>query len=385
MAEQQQKPTWPLAENVALLVDGNLTALLTGTIVAIALAALHLPFINPKMIIAWLALGSVITLSRLFLHILYRRNHARFSTRAWLRIFLLGIFLSGVFWGLAGGFVFPQNTAEHAAFTAFALAGLCAGALTVYTTVPFAFTLFAVPTLLPFIARLIARNDSDLLIMAGMVSIFLIALLVSSHRTYRTLGTMLLLRLKNMELERQARRDGLVDLLNHREFRRRLDNIIADDPMSLGGCGLAFVDLDGFKQVNDTAGHLVGDELLCRIADVLKTTAGDSAVTARLGGDEFGLLLHPIQRNQMMATAEKLREAIANTEIRADGRCHRVEASIGVAFSQGKEISAADLLTAADAACYAAKASGRNQVKLEMVSGNEKVTKLDDHRRANRV
>jgi len=382
MAYQEQKPIWPLAEKVALLADSTIIALLAGTVTAIALAALHLPFIQPVVIISWLALGSVITLSRLMLHILYRRNHRRFSTQTWLRISLAGIFLSGVFWGLAGGVVFPQNTAEHAVFTAFALSGLCAGALTVYTTVPFAFTLFAIPTLLPFIGRLLMHHDQDFTIMAGMASIFLVALLVSSHRTHSTLGAMLRLRSKNIDLEYQARRDGLVDLLNHREFRRRLDNIMEQYSALLDGCGLLFVDLDGFKQVNDTAGHLAGDQLLCQIADVLKIAGGDKAVAARLGGDEFALLLHPTQRDQVMSVAENIRRAIANTEVEANGRHHRVEASIGVAFSQGQKISAADLLSAADQACYSAKANGRNQVILKMLSNPKKVTKLADHRRA---
>jgi diguanylate cyclase (GGDEF)-like protein len=382
MADQEQKQAWPLAERVAMLVDGTITALITGTIIAIALAAMHLPFIQPALIISWLALGTVITSSRLILHILYRKNHERFSTQAWLRIFLAGIFFSGVFWGLAGGVVFPQNTAEHAAFTAFALVGLCAGALNTYTTVPFAFALFAVPTLLPFIARLLIHNDPDFTLIAGMVGIFMIALLFTSHRVYRALGAMLRLRSKNAELEYQARRDGLVDLLNHREFRRQLDNIIEEDPTLLDGCGLIFVDLDGFKQVNDTAGHLVGDQLLCQIADVLKISAGDAAIAARLGGDEFGLLLHPIQRGQVMTVAEEIRQAIADTEVNANGQPNRVEASIGVAFSRGKTVSSADLLSAADEACYFAKANGRNQVRLHMLSDTEKVTKLADHRRA---
>lgn len=382
MAEQQQKPSWPLAEKVAMLVDGTVTALLAGTFTAIALAALHLPFVQPAIIIAWLTLGAVITLSRLLLHLLYRRNHERFSIQTWLRIFLVGIFLSGVFWGLAATVVFPQNTGEHVVFIAFTLAGLCAGALTVYTTVPFAFTLFAIPTLVPFIGRLLLHNDRDFTIMAAMVGIFLVALLVSSHRSHQTLATMLRLRLKNVELEHQARRDGLVDLLNHREFRRRLDNIVTQDPALAGGCGLVFVDLDGFKQLNDTAGHSVGDLLLCRIADVLKISAGDSAVAARLGGDEFALLFHPVRREQVMSIAEDIRQAIANTGVSGNGQRHSVEASIGVAFSQGHAVSPGELLSVADAACYAAKASGRNQVKLQTLTIQDKVANLADHRRA---
>ncbi|MEE8306862.1 MAG: GGDEF domain-containing protein, partial [Gammaproteobacteria bacterium] len=120
----------------------------------------------------------------------------------------------------------------------------------------------------------------------------------------------------------------------------------------------------------------------CQIANVLKISAGDAAVAARLGGDEFGLLLHPIQRGQVMIVAEEIRQAIADTEVDANGQPHRVEASIGVAFSQRKTASSADLLSAADEACYSAKANGRNQVRLRMLSDPEKVTRLADHRRA---
>ena len=86
-----------------------------------------------------------------------------------------------------------------------------------------------------------------------------------------------------------------------------------------------------------------------------------------------------------MAIAEKIRQAIANTEVSSNGKPHRVEASIGVAFARGKRLSSAELLAAADEACYTAKANGRNQVKLSMLSNRENVTKLADHRRATRA
>jgi diguanylate cyclase (GGDEF)-like protein len=382
MAEQQQESSWPLAEKVALLVDGNLVALAAGTLVAIVLAVAHLKTVALETLVAWLALGTLITGSRLVLHILYRRDCHRFVTETWLAVFLIGIFLSGAFWGLAGAVVFPNATVEQAALIAFSLGGMCAGAVSVYSAVPYAFQLFAIPSILPFVASLLVRNEPVYWVLASVATIFLVAISYSAYRAQRTLGTLLGLRLANADLKHQATHDGLVDLLNHREFRRRLDNTLTLDPRLEGGCGLIFVDLDSFKQVNDTAGHLVGDQLLCQIADALKACS-DSVAAARLGGDEFALLLHPMPQKGVMEIAQRIRKTIAETEVTALGQPHSVGASIGVAVARGIQVSPADLLLAADTACYSAKAAGRNQVHMRTLNSKATVTALADRRRAN--
>ena len=367
MAEKENQ-NWPLGERIELLFGGNRIALAVGMGTALALAVMHLSFIGGDKILVWLCFGVVITAARLALQISYQRNRNRFAEPVWLRLFLAGVFASGLFWGVAGALFLPVDAPEHVLFVAFALAGLCAGAVSVYSAVPSAFVLFAVPTLLPFMGRLIFTGEPTLQIMALMTGVFLFALSWAARGAYRTLSDIISLRLANEELARQATRDGLVDLLNHREFRRRLDRVLSEDPTLEKGCGLIFVDLDAFKNVNDTAGHLVGDELLLSISEVLKSPDAHPAAAARIGGDEFALLVHPVNLERAGQIGEWLREEIGNCQVVAAGREHSVGASVGVAFAQRGEFSAAEILKAADTACYEAKSSGRNRVRVSVLT-----------------
>ena len=128
-------------------------------------------------------------------------------------------------------------------------------------------------------------------------------------------------------------------------------------------CAL-FIDLDRFKQVNDTGGHAAGDALLRDLALRLSGQLRKSDTVARLGGDEFAVLLPmcPIPRAQVLA--EQLRAAVDAYRLHWEGNSYSVGASIGLVAVNGTHASAADVLSAADKACYEAKRCGRNQVAL---------------------
>src|SRR6267378_3184430 len=125
-----------------------------------------------------------------------------------------------------------------------------------------------------------------------------------------------------------------------------------------------YIDLDQFKIVNNTCGHSAGDQLLRQLAHLLQTTLRKDDLLARLGGDEFGVLLFDCDEEQACQVAEKLRETVAGFRFFWDSRIFTVGASIGVVPIGGDSIPLATVLSAADAACYAAKDSGRNQVQV---------------------
>jgi diguanylate cyclase (GGDEF)-like protein len=125
-----------------------------------------------------------------------------------------------------------------------------------------------------------------------------------------------------------------------------------------------YIDLDQFKIVNDTCGHSAGDQLLRQLAHLLQTTLRKGDVLARLGGDEFGVLLIGCDPEQACQVAEKLRATVATFRFFWDSRVFTVGASIGVVPIDGDAVPLATVLSAADAACYAAKDSGRNQVQV---------------------
>jgi diguanylate cyclase (GGDEF)-like protein len=127
---------------------------------------------------------------------------------------------------------------------------------------------------------------------------------------------------------------------------------------------MCYLDLDQFKVVNDTCGHLAGDALLRQLGDLLKQQVRKTDVLARLGGDEFGILMSHCHIKQALITCEKLRDSICNFLFVWDDRSFRISVSIGIAPINENCGNAVDILKESDAACYAAKEKGRNRIHV---------------------
>ncbi|WP_439510356.1 ammonium transporter [Marinimicrobium koreense] len=164
------------------------------------------------------------------------------------------------------------------------------------------------------------------------------------------------------ELTHQAAHDALTGLLNRAEFERRLERLMQEDPE--GSHVLCYLDLDQFKVVNDTCGHIAGDELLRQLAVLFQSRVRDSDVLARLGGDEFGIVLNNCGVDEALQVADSIRELVEDFRFSWESKTFAVGVSIGLVPIEhyGKGLS--PLLGAADAACYAAKDGGRNRVHV---------------------
>ena len=159
-----------------------------------------------------------------------------------------------------------------------------------------------------------------------------------------------------------ASHDRLTGLVNRAAFEAMLEEATTK-AAEMPFCAL-FIDLDRFKQVNDTGGHAAGDALLRDVAHALAAQLRKSDTVARLGGDEFAVLLPQCPVGRSRELAEKLRAAVDGYRLSWEGETYSVGASIGLVAVNGAHANAAEVLKAADAACYAAKRSGRNQVAL---------------------
>lgn len=156
--------------------------------------------------------------------------------------------------------------------------------------------------------------------------------------------------------------DSLTGLANRAAFEVLLEDATtraAQEPF----CAL-FIDLDRFKQVNDTGGHAAGDALLRDVAHELAAHVRKSDTVARLGGDEFAVLLSQCPLSQAQTIAEKLRSAVVDYRLTWEGNSFSVGASIGLVRVDTTFATAADVLRAADVACYSAKQQGRNCVAV---------------------
>jgi len=169
----------------------------------------------------------------------------------------------------------------------------------------------------------------------------------------------------------QARHDALTGLANRREFEQHLEQALQSARDEGQPHALCYLDLDQFKIVNDTCGHMAGDELLRQVTGLFQAQIRKSDLLARLGGDEFGILLHQCDLNQAEQVANTLREALCRLQFSWQTNMFTIGVSIGlVAITQTSE-SLTELLMAADAACYAAKNQGRNRVHIFRVDDQD--------------
>lgn len=167
-----------------------------------------------------------------------------------------------------------------------------------------------------------------------------------------------------LAMQHAARHDDLTGLVNRREFQSHLRALFESRHTDDGPHALIYLDLDQFKIVNDTCGHLAGDELLRQIGHCLMQRVNPPDLIARLGSDEFGVLLRNTSIETAHDFAESLCKAIAAQRFTWAERTFEVTASVGLCAINRDTLSAEEALSAADAACYVAKDQGRNRTQV---------------------
>jgi len=188
---------------------------------------------------------------------------------------------------------------------------------------------------------------------------------------HRTAGTILVFRdvtatrALAKQLAHQARHDSLTGLINRREFEARLQEILAQvHRYPAQHHWLCYIDLDQFKLINDTCGHLAGDELLKQISGHLRREVRETDLVARMGGDEFAILLRNCETEGAHEIVERIRLVLHEQRFAWENRIFTSSASIGMVPINAASGSPYDLLSAADKACYIAKDQGRNRVHV---------------------
>lgn len=173
------------------------------------------------------------------------------------------------------------------------------------------------------------------------------------------------------QIQQQALTDALTGCYNRRSFEMQFDREMQMAKRQHQPLSLIMLDLDRFKQLNDSVGHDAGDEALRQLADCFKQELRGVDSAARFGGDEFALILPQAYAEGALIVAERLRARIANIQLRGFGN---LSASMGIATFPLHGSSRTDLVQAADAALYEAKRTGRNRVCVfEPTSGDEKL------------
>ncbi|BDE05888.1 hypothetical protein WPS_11640 [Vulcanimicrobium alpinum] len=216
----------------------------------------------------------------------------------------------------------------------------------------------------PANARAPRRGAGHLRAAAGMIDVAYVASPIDAEDG----GTVIVMRDVThenriaMRLSFEAAHDPLTGLPNRRAIVERLEEAVAGARERGEHHSIAFLDLDRFKVVNDRFGHAVGDRLLREVGRMMGRIVRNGDVLARIGGDEFALLLPNCRVEDALRVVEKTREAVEAYRIEHEGQALAVGVSIGVAAIDAETRSAEAALAAEDAACYLAKAAGRNAV-----------------------
>lgn len=173
------------------------------------------------------------------------------------------------------------------------------------------------------------------------------------------------------KIERQAITDYLTELYNRRYFTGRLEEEVAKIKRNKNShTAILMFDLDKFKQINDTMGHLAGDTVIKKFADIIRNNLRVSDIAGRIGGEEFALILPDTDLTSAEIMANRLREEIFNTTVEYENKTIRFTVSIGVTSLSPEDCGSDCVLSRADVALYSAKEHGRNNVQISKpVSG----------------
>lgn len=173
------------------------------------------------------------------------------------------------------------------------------------------------------------------------------------------------------QLSYQASHDDLTGLVNRREFERILAKTVNSAEPGKHEHTLCYMDLDQFKIVNDTCGHIAGDELLRQFGAILRGRIRDTDTVARLGGDEFGILFERCSAEVAQRIVESLLNRVKEFRFVWQDNAFDVGVSVGLVSINSSEQSITEILSAADLACYAAKDAGRHRVHVYHLEDDE--------------
>jgi len=182
-----------------------------------------------------------------------------------------------------------------------------------------------------------------------------------------------------------ANHDVLTDLINREQFKVHLEHALASVLDCAVEHALVYVDLDQFKIINDTCGHLAGDELLKQIGMLIKSILGEADYISRMGGDEFGILLMDCTLQEATAMASRVHEAIKLHRFLWNSQTFTVSSCIGLVQINSSSSTVEELLASADMACFAAKDKGRSYIQVYDLNDEDLTQRRDQMHWASRI
>ncbi len=296
----------------------------------------------------------------------------------WSYLFIAGSFLSGLSWGLVGSPLLLPDASEQQALIMVVLAGVCAGSVPAFSPIRSAALAFLIPALMPLTLGFIVTQTDIHLFLVITFSAFFLYLILLSFKTHKIIKNSIQLQfenaslvmhlsdaknrleLTNSRLKQDATHDPLTHVANRSLFEANFEKAVKHAASEHKILALLYLDLDGFKNINDTYGHEAGDQLLLIVVARLKNALRGKDILSRLGGDELAIILENIENVQAVAdVAERIRETVRepimlkNIEV-------QVHVSIGIAIYPTDGNDTNTLLRVADRSMYYVKDHGGN-------------------------
>jgi len=347
---------------------GVVTSIICASVVLVGL----LETIPHRILYSWYGFLVFLNLSRLVIAYAYKfnKNHAN-NVRLWHDLFILSSLIGGLSWGLLGWFIFTAAGGIELTLSILVMVGISAGAVAILSAVLWASFAFLTAAIAPFMIKALffklpIYSWFDLALFA-----YYWYLLVLCVKTHRLIKESVQLRFENdalvqnlssvnKKLAHMATHDPLTKIDNRRLFYVNVAHAIKRAKRNKELMGLLFIDLDGFKEVNDSFGHNIGDELLLVVVERLRSALRASDIIARIGGDEFTVILEQIHEKANIGriaheTCMKIAEPIKINEFTMG-----VSASIGISIYPVDGTDTESLVKAADDAMYHVKTHGRN-------------------------
>lgn len=291
-------------------------------------------------------------------------------------------FAVGALWAIAAFVLFPVGGPEERAALVILLTGLCAGSVSFFSSSPGVSMAFYVPFMLTLLGQALTFMAPRAPVLPAAIAMFLASALLFTQASWGQFVEHVRVLVERDLLLQEAERSGvqlelmlsqmsdlamvdeLTGLKNRRAFFDDIESVIAGSRRRGKPVAIALLDLDHFKDVNDTHGHSIGDEVLREVAHRIEETLRQEQIVGRIGGEEFVVLLPDTSPQQALIAVERVRKAIGDTPISAtDGVRVSVTVSGGIApLLDGMTVAIS--MQQADKAMYRAKALGRNRVEV---------------------
>ncbi|MGW8248234.1 MAG: GGDEF domain-containing protein [Acidiferrobacterales bacterium] len=352
------------SDRLRLLYRQSFPALFVSFLAALVLLAILWNHQDHRLLLTWFGTLFLTSVIRLALFVLYRRSSPQGQELlAWERPYFITLILSSLTWGIGSLLIMPEGSLVLQAITFSFLVGLAGGAISVYSSHS-VMTIGAIASILLPATVYFLFSGTNMFVGMAIGAILFFA---SSVRASRFLGVTLnqnflmtrQLDASRRQAEKLANTDDLTGLYTRRAFYELGKVLSNGSRRSAEPVSMIVMDIDNFKEINDSFGHAAGDSALMQVGRIFKERLRRSDISGRIGGEEFAVLLPGTSIEQSVQLAEQLRKQIEELTIPAEEKNIKITASFGVASG----VDDLDTLgNHADKAMYQSKQSGRNAV-----------------------